>query len=61
MEVTNVTADAEEFTCNASLAPDGGPALVDARAMPGVVGAIGEPTPSLSTEGLTYQHGDLLV
>ncbi len=58
MEVTNVTADAEEFTCNAYLAPDGKPTLVDAGAMPGVVGAIGEHTDSLSQVVLTHQHGD---
>jgi glyoxylase-like metal-dependent hydrolase (beta-lactamase superfamily II) len=58
MEVTNVTADAEEFTCNAYLVPDGKPTLVDAGAMPGVVGAIGEHTDSLSQVVLTHQHGD---
>ncbi len=58
MEVTNVTADAEEFTCNAYLAPGGEPTLVDAGAVPGVVDTIREHTDSLSRVVLTHQHGD---
>ena len=37
MDVTNVTADAETFTCNAYLAPEGSPTLVDAGSVDGVV------------------------
>jgi len=58
MEVTNVTADAEEFTCNAYLVPGEEPTLVDAGAMPGVVGVIREHADSLSRVVLTHQHGD---
>ncbi|ERH08913.1 MAG: Zn-dependent hydrolase [halophilic archaeon J07HX64] len=58
MEVTNVTADAEGFTCNAYLALGEEPTLVDAGAMPGVVGAIREHTDDLSRVILTHQHGD---
>jgi len=58
MAVTNVTADAEEFTCNAYLVPGEEPTLVDAGAMPGVVGVIREHTDSLSRVVLTHQHGD---
>ena len=58
MEITNVTAGAETFTCNAYLAPDGEPTLVDVGTMSGVVGAIHEHTDSLSRVVLTHQHGD---
>jgi glyoxylase-like metal-dependent hydrolase (beta-lactamase superfamily II) len=58
MEVTNVTADAEEFTCNAYLAPGEEPTLIDAGAVPGVVDTIREHTDSLSRVVLTHQHGD---
>jgi len=58
MEVTNVTADAEEFTCNAYLAPGKEPTLIDAGAVPGVVDTIREHTDSLSRVVLTHQHGD---
>jgi len=36
MEPITVTADAEEFTCNAYLVPGEAPTLVDAGTMPGV-------------------------
>jgi glyoxylase-like metal-dependent hydrolase (beta-lactamase superfamily II) len=58
MEVHNLTADAEVFTCNAYLAPEGEPTLVDAGAMDGIVEAVREHTDDLSTVVLTHQHGD---
>ncbi len=58
MEVVNVTADAEEFTCNAYLALGEEPTMVDAGSMPGVVEVIREYTDELSKVVLTHQHGD---
>jgi hydroxyacylglutathione hydrolase len=58
MEVHNVTADAEEFTCNAYLALGEEPTMVDAGAMEGVVDAIREHTDELSKVVVTHQHGD---
>jgi hydroxyacylglutathione hydrolase len=58
MEVTNVTADAEVFTCNAYLALGEEPTLVDAGTMSGVVDVVREQTDELSRVVLTHQHGD---
>jgi glyoxylase-like metal-dependent hydrolase (beta-lactamase superfamily II) len=58
MEVTNLTADAEVFTCNAYLALGEEPTLVDAGAMSGIADRIGERTDELSRVVLTHQHGD---
>ncbi|WP_227353208.1 MBL fold metallo-hydrolase [Haladaptatus salinisoli] len=58
MQVVNVTADAETFTCNAYLALGDRPVLVDAGAMDGVVDAIRERTDELDAVVLTHQHGD---
>jgi len=58
MEVHNVTADAETFTCNAYLASGDPVALVDAGAMPGVVAAVREHTDDLDAVLVTHQHGD---
>mgnify|MGYP000047144616 FL=1 len=58
MEVLNVTADAETFTCNAYLAPEGSPTLVDAGSMEGVVDVVREHTDELDRVVLTHQHGD---
>ncbi|QIO21492.1 MBL fold metallo-hydrolase [Haloarcula sp. JP-L23] len=58
MEVHNVTADAETFTCNAYLAIGERTTLVDAGAMEGVVDVIREHTDSLDAVVLTHQHGD---
>jgi len=58
MEVVNVTADAEEFTCNAYLALGEEPTMVDAGAMEGVVDVIREYTDDLSKVVVTHQHGD---
>ena len=58
MEVLNVTADAETFTCNAFLAPGERPTLVDAGAMEGVVDVVREHTDELDAVVLTHQHYD---
>jgi len=58
MEVHNVTAGAESFTCNAYLALGDRPVLVDAGAMEGVVSAVREHTDDLDAVVLTHQHGD---
>ena len=58
MDVQNVTADAEVFTCNAYLVSGAEPTLVDAGAMSGVVEAVREHTDGLSRVVLTHQHGD---
>jgi glyoxylase-like metal-dependent hydrolase (beta-lactamase superfamily II) len=58
MEVHNVTADAETFTCNAYLAAGEAPTLVDAGAMSGVVDAVRERVDDLDSVVLTHQHGD---
>jgi len=58
MEVHNVTADAETFTCNAYLATGERTTLVDAGAMDGVVDAVREHTDTLDAVVLTHQHGD---
>jgi hydroxyacylglutathione hydrolase len=58
MNVYNVTADAETFTCNAYLALGETPTLIDAGAVSGVVETIKEHTNSLDRVVLTHQHGD---
>lgn len=58
MDVINVTADAEQFTCNAFLALGKTPTLVDAGAMSGIEGVVGEQTDTLDRVVLTHQHGD---
>jgi len=58
MDVTNVTADATSFTCNAYLALGERATLVDAGAMPGVVDVVRERTDALDAVVLTHQHGD---
>jgi glyoxylase-like metal-dependent hydrolase (beta-lactamase superfamily II) len=58
MEVVNVTADAETFTCNAYLAVGERDVLVDAGAMDGVVDVVREHTDDLDAVVLTHQHGD---
>lgn len=58
MEVHNVTADAETFTCNAYLALGERTTLVDAGAWEGVVDAVREHTDSVDAVVLTHQHGD---
>ena len=58
MDVTNVTADAETFTCNAYLATGDRPTLVDAGSMSGVVEVIRDHTDELDAVVLTHQHSD---
>ena len=58
MNVTDVTADAESFTCNAYLAEGDRTVLVDAGAMDGVVEVIDERVDGLDAVVLTHQHGD---
>ena len=58
MDVVNVTADAEEFTCNAYLALGEEPTMVDAGSMPGVVDVIREYTDELAKVVVTHQHSD---
>ncbi len=58
MEVHNVTADAETFTCNAYLALGERTTLVDAGGWEGVVDAIRDHTDHVDAVVLTHQHGD---
>ncbi|WP_435064536.1 MBL fold metallo-hydrolase [Halobaculum sp. EA56] len=58
MDAVNVTADAEEFTCNAYLVDGAVPTLVDAGTMPGVVDVLREHTDDLDRVVLTHQHHD---
>ncbi|MFB6304325.1 MAG: MBL fold metallo-hydrolase, partial [Haloferacaceae archaeon] len=58
MDVVNVTADAEEFTCNAYLLDGDRPALVDAGTMPGVVDVVEDHVDGLDAVALTHQHAD---
>ena len=58
MQVVNVTADAETFTCNAFLVLGDRTVLVDAGAMDGVVDVVREHTDELDAVVLTHQHGD---
>lgn len=58
MNVVNVTADAEEFTCNAYLVDGAVPALVDAGTIPGVEDVVREYTDDLDRVVLTHQHHD---
>jgi glyoxylase-like metal-dependent hydrolase (beta-lactamase superfamily II) len=58
MEVTNLTADAETFTCNAYLATGAQTTLVDAGAIPGIVDEIRDHVDHLDEIVLTHQHGD---
>ncbi|WP_336135017.1 MBL fold metallo-hydrolase [Natronomonas amylolytica] len=58
MNVTNVTANADTFTCNAYLVEGDRTVLVDAGAMEGVVDVIEGYTDELDAVVLTHQHGD---
>ncbi len=58
MEVYNVTADADSFTCNAYLALGEEPTLVDAGSMAGIEDVIREHTDQLQRVVLTHQHSD---
>jgi glyoxylase-like metal-dependent hydrolase (beta-lactamase superfamily II) len=58
MDVHNVTAAADSFTCNAYLVEGDRTVLVDAGAMAGVVDVIEGYTDALDAVVLTHQHGD---
>ena len=58
MNVTNVTAGAESFTCNAYLVEGDRTVLIDAGAMDGVVDVVRGHTDELDAVVLTHQHGD---
>jgi len=58
MEPIAVTADADVFTCNAYLCPEGEPTLVDAGAMEGVDAVVADRVDDLERVVLTHQHGD---
>jgi len=63
MEPITVTADAEEFTCNAYLVPGEAPTLIDAGTMPGVDDVVADALDEAGVEGLdrvvlTHQHHD---
>ncbi|WP_284012256.1 MBL fold metallo-hydrolase [Halobaculum litoreum] len=58
MDAVNVTADAEDFTCNAYFVDGAVPTLVDAGTMPGVADVIAEHTADLDRVVLTHQHHD---
>jgi len=58
MDAVNVTADAEEFTCNAYLVDGETPTLVDAGTMPGVVDVVTEHADDVDRVVLTHQHRD---
>jgi glyoxylase-like metal-dependent hydrolase (beta-lactamase superfamily II) len=58
MDVVNVTARADTFTCNAYLALGDRPTLVDAGAMAGVVDVVREHTDGVDAVVVTHQHGD---
>ncbi len=58
MDPLNVTADAEEFTCNAYLVRGERPVLVDVGTMSGVEDVVAEHTDHLDAVVLTHQHSD---
>jgi len=58
MDVITVTADAEEFTCNAYLVTGEHPTLVDAGTMPGVEAVVADHVDRLDRVVLTHQHSD---
>ncbi|WP_248897739.1 MBL fold metallo-hydrolase [Haloplanus halobius] len=58
MDVINVTADAEQFTCNAYLVTGEHPTLVDAGTMPGVADVVADHVDDLEQVVLTHQHAD---
>jgi glyoxylase-like metal-dependent hydrolase (beta-lactamase superfamily II) len=57
-DVVTVTAEADQFTCNAYLVPGETPTLVDAGAMPGVADVVADHTETLDRVVLTHQHSD---
>jgi glyoxylase-like metal-dependent hydrolase (beta-lactamase superfamily II) len=57
-DVVTVTADADQFTCNAYLLPGDTPTLVDAGTMPGVADVVADHVADLDRVVLTHQHSD---
>ncbi|WP_331235554.1 MBL fold metallo-hydrolase [Natronorarus salvus] len=58
MDVIDVTADADVFTCNVFLVTGEQRVLVDAGAMEGIVERVAEHVDDLDAVVLTHQHGD---
>jgi len=58
MDATNLTADAEVFTCNVFLVPGETTTLVDAGAAAGVANGVRERVDELDRVVVTHQHGD---
>ncbi|WP_135829287.1 MBL fold metallo-hydrolase [Halorussus halobius] len=58
MRVTNVTADAETFTCNAYLVEGDRTVLVDAGSVAGVEAVVADRVDDVDAVALTHQHGD---
>ncbi|EJN59534.1 MBL fold metallo-hydrolase [Halogranum rubrum] len=58
MEVFNVTAGAEQFTCNAYLVTGERTVLVDVGSMPGVEDVVADHVDRLDAIVLTHQHSD---
>jgi glyoxylase-like metal-dependent hydrolase (beta-lactamase superfamily II) len=58
MDVHTVTADAEQFTCNAYLVVGEQTTLVDAGTMPSVEDVVADYTDTLDRVVLTHQHHD---
>lgn len=58
VNVVNLTADAEQFTCNAYLVEGDRTALVDAGTVPGVADAVSARVDDLDAVVLTHQHRD---
>ncbi len=58
MTIANLTADAEEFSCNAYLLMGEQPTLVDAGTMPGIADAVREHVDYLDAVVCTHQHRD---
>jgi glyoxylase-like metal-dependent hydrolase (beta-lactamase superfamily II) len=57
-DVVTVTAEADQFTCNAYLVGGETPTLVDAGTMPGVADVVAAHTETLDRVVLTHQHSD---
>jgi glyoxylase-like metal-dependent hydrolase (beta-lactamase superfamily II) len=58
MDAVNVTADADEFTCNAYLVDGERTVLVDAGSMPGVEDVVAEHVDALDAVVVTHAHSD---
>ncbi len=58
MDVIDVTADADVFTCNVFLVTGDRTVLIDAGAMEGVADVVADHVEALDAVVLTHQHGD---